>query len=229
VLPVTSTPTTTAPSAVATTAPPASASVLTQIPLPIQPKAPAKIRVRRAGVDDGTLDMLVEITALAVVPGATLALDYESSGRHTRFTVPITGTQLKIRRRLPSSQRSKDTGIVELEYAGSPTVAADDVRLRAADGKSLLVRETTTLTNGLLKVDGTISSRARGVVRIRLGFDRPDGSTGFLDYRATISGGRWALSERLPAEAAAGGQLSIQFTGYDPANLRGEQTAKQVP
>ena len=193
----------------------------------VTPKLPAKIRVLRAGVDDGVLDMLVQITSHAVASGARLSLDYQSSGRHTRFTVPITSTQLKIRKRLPGSQRGKDTGIVEIAYAGSPTVNADDVRLRAADGKSRLVRKTATVSDGVLRVDGTISTRARGVVRIRLEHNLPDGTTGFLHYTARIRNGKWSLSE--PLAGIAGGQLSIQFTGYEAANLRGEQTAKQVP
>jgi hypothetical protein len=197
--------------------------VTTLPPLPV-PKAPAKIRVRRAGVDAGTLDLLVEITALA--KGGKLTLDYESAGRHTKFDVPITGPTLKIRKALPSSQRGKDTGIVTLTYAGSATVAKDDVRLRAADGKALLVRKTATLQSGKLTVDGSISSKAQGVVRIRFAYDLPDGTTKFLDLRAKVAGGAWKLSQAVPA---ATGQLSIQFTGYEPANMRGEQTAKQVP
>ena len=197
-------------------------------PPAITPKFPAKIRVLRNGVDDGVLDMLVEITARAETAGAVLAIAYESSGRTTKFTVPITGTQIKVRKRLPSTQ-PKDTGITTVTYAGNTLVDPDEVRLRAADGKSQLVRTSSTISAGRLRVDGTVTSRARGVVRIRMSHARADGSTALLDYRATIKSGRWALDQLLPAEAAKGGQLSIQFTGYEPAGLRGEQTAKQVP
>ena len=146
--------------------------------------------------------------------GRGVSIDYESSGRHTKFTVPITGTQVKVRKKLPSSQ-PKDTGITTVTYAGNSIVDPDDVRLRAADGKSLLVRHDVDVSGGRLTVDGTVTSRARGVVRIRLGYAKPDGSTGFLDWHATIDDGKWRIAQALPAEAARGGQLSIQFTGYE--------------
>ncbi len=205
------------------------------------PRAPAKIRVLRAGVQGGVLDMLVEITSRALTSGAKLDLTYGSSGHTTKFSVPIAATssaggpharaaetRVKIRRHLPASQRKKDTGIVELIYAGSSTVQPDKVRLRAASGKSLLTRKTSKIQNGRLIVSGTVTSRASGVVRIRLGYDNPDASTDFLYWNAKIAKGTWTLNRALPAAAAAGGQLAIQFTGYLPRNLRGEQTAKQV-
>jgi hypothetical protein len=211
------------------------------VPPTLTPKAPAKIRVLRAGVDGGVLDMLVEITSRAATPGAKLDLIYLSSGQTTTFSVPIpTATQargpraraaeasIRIRRQLPAAQRKKDTGIVVLGYAGSSTVQPDNVRLRAATGKSKLTRKTAKIENGRLIVSGAITSEARGVVRIRLGYDRPDTSSAFLYWNATITNGSWKLDRTLPAEAARGGQLSIQFTGYEPRNLRGEQTAKQV-
>jgi hypothetical protein len=185
------------------------------------------MRVLRNGIDDGVLDMLIEITSRSVTPGAVLSLDYESSGRHTKFTVPVTGTQIKVRRKLPSSQ-PKDTGITTVTYAGNSVVDRDDVRLRAADGKSLLTRTSSSIANGRLSVSGTVVDSARGVVRVRMSYAKPDGSTAFLNWNAAIDDGRWSLSQALPAGVAAG-HLSIQFTGYEPRNLRGEQTSKAVP
>ena len=130
-------------------------------------KLPAKLAVLRNGVDDGVLDMLIQITSRSVTPGAMLELDYNSSGKHTRFALPITSTQIKVRKKLPKSQ-PKDTGIVEIDYDGSDAVGPDEVRLRAADGKSKLVRTKSSITNGRLAVEGTISKDAKGVVRIRL-------------------------------------------------------------
>lgn len=155
---------------------------------------------------------------------------FRSGGRTYRFTVKIPSTGVvRIDRRLPLAMRRATSGILELTYAGSSTVRPDDVRLRAADGKALLKRTTTSLTNGRLQVGGTISSRARGLVRIRLDYVEGDGSVKSMNLRATIANGRWSLSRQLTGAAAGGGQLSIQFTGYLPARMRGEQTAKAVP
>ena len=209
------------------------------------PRTPAKLKVLRAGVDDGVLDMLVEITSSAVTAGADLDVAYASSGKTTRFSVPLSSgkaatarrggpraraaeQRISIRRKLPSTQ-PKDTGIVELTYAGNSVVSPDEVRLRAADVKASLVRKVTTLSGGRLKVEGTISAKARGVVRLRLGYDRADGTTGFEVFTATIAKGAWKVDRALTGDAAKGGYLSIQFTGYEPENMRGEQTGKAVP
>lgn len=200
------------------------------------PPKPAKLKVRRAGIDDGVLDLLVEITSDAATSGATLAVDYESSGRHTRFTVPITTAKrasggealLSIRKRLPSSQ-PKDTGIVELAFAGNAAVAPDEVRLRAADVQALLTRTSSSLSGGRLKAAGTVSSKARGVVRLLWQYTDGSGAAKLTTLKATIAGGRWSVDTTLTGDAAKGGYLSIQFTGYETAGMRGEQTGKQLP
>jgi hypothetical protein len=183
--------------------------------------------VLRAGVRSGRLDVLARITARA---GGDIAVSYRSSGRTTRFTVPISRGEIRISRLLPAAQRRKSTGIVTLAYGGGATVQPDDVTLRAASGKALLVRRTTRIdSDGRLLVSGSITQRARGVVRIRLGYVAAGGSVEFLHLRAQISRGGWSLAAQLPREAArAGGQLSIQFTGYEPRLIRGEQLAKAV-
>ncbi len=205
---------------------------------PVIARAPAKIRVLRAGIRDGRLDLRLEITSAAT---GSVELEYHSAGRRTRFTVPIPGgsgnkpTAWSLTRRLPSFQRRTTTGILTLTYEGDARVRPDDVRLRAANGRALMTRGTVKLgTDRKLEVGGTISRRAIGVVRIRLGYVGPDGKVAFLRYRARIRAGkgedraRWSIAEKVPAAAAAGGQLSIQFTGYLPRRIRGEQTSKAV-
>lgn len=221
------------------TPPPAAAPVPlpgptgTPAPLPPVPPAagaarfPAKLVVERAGVRRGRLDALVRITGRAT---GRLALSYESSGTRTRFTAPIRRGTVRISRRLPRRAARKSTGILTLSYAGNDRVRPDEVRLRAASGKARLRRTQAAIdARGRLRVAGTISKRARGVVRVRLGYPERDGTVRFLTLNAGIRDGRWAVSKALPARAASvGGQLSIQYTGYEPRRIRGEQDAKQV-
>jgi len=190
------------------------------------PPAPAKLEVARAGVANGRLDVLARITARAT---GRVAVRYRSAGTTTRFSAPIVDGTIRISRALTAAQRSKPTGIFTLVYDGSATVQPDEVTLRAATRKALLVRTTTRIDNsGRLLVAGKITSRARGVVRVRIGYAK-GGAAAFASFQAKIANGKWSLAAPLPSEAArAGGQLSIQFTGYEPGPIRGEQLAKAV-
>ena len=79
----------------------------------------------------------------------------------------------------------------------------------------------------MLSASGTISKRARGVVRLHMEFDTATGP-GEWNGHARIADGRWSLRQALPADARRGGFLSVQFTGYGPRGIRGEQIGKQV-
>jgi hypothetical protein len=188
---------------------------------------PAKFEVLRASVDDGRLDMLVDTTARAA--GDPVDVTFIANGRRRSFTERVSpANRLRFDRALPREQRSAGTGIVELDYAGNASVRPTFVRLRAARNKANLTREHLSLQDGVLRARGTVNSRARGVVRLILGFVRDDGSVGFWHGRATIDDGRWEATQELPAEVARGGYLSIQFTGYLPQRIRGEQIAKEL-
>lgn len=188
---------------------------------------PAKLQVLRAGVRGGRLDVLAQITGRAT---GAVQVSYRSSGVTTRFSAPIASGTIRIARRLPAPQRRKTTGILTLMYKGNVDVRGDEIRLRAASGKAGLTRHLTLIDNrGRLRVSGTITGRARGVVRIRLEHTAVDGGVGFLNHTAPIEHGRWSLTSILPAAVAkTGGQLSIQFTGYEARHIRGEQLAKAV-
>jgi hypothetical protein len=196
-------------------------------------RAPAKLQVARAQVRGGRLDLLGTITARAT---GSLRVTYRAAGRTTRFTTRIgSGGRVRIDRALSGAQRRRPTGIVELAYAGNARVRPDEVRLRAARGRALLTRAVTRIRSRRLEVSGTVSRRARGLVRIRLAYLDTDGDVTELQYRARIAipkaggAGRWQIRPLLPARAAAvGGQVDIQFTGYEPGRIRGEQVSKQV-
>ncbi len=233
-------------------------SAITAPPGPVGPAAPqwpvaqpttpvvaapafAKIRVRRAQVHKGRLDVLAQSSSRA---SGALEASYRSSGRTLRFTVDLAAARaagrgpraraaeraIRIDRRLPGALGRKSTGILELTYPGTGRVLGESVRLRVASGKALLVRREARIDSaGRLRVSGTISPRARGVVRIRMGYPSGGGKISSMDFRARIRNGRWSLTAALPpTAAAAGGQLSIQYTGYERRRIRGEQTTKQV-
>jgi len=193
-------------------------------------RKPAKLRIARGRVRGGKLDLRIGMTSRAT---GRVRAAYRSSGRTTRFSIRIpkrTGAPRPwtVRRKLPPAQRRKATGILTLSYAGSTTVRPDRLRSRVAPRRARLRRLLTLIDGrGTLVARGTVSRTVPGVVRLR--FDANDESS-VLHYRARIRRGRWSLREPLPSKAAAaGGQLSIQYTGAERRRIRGESLSKAVP
>jgi hypothetical protein len=191
---------------------------------------PAKLRVERARLLDGKLDVLARLSNRA--NGHRVEVELHARGRMFRFTQVVKDGTVLINRTLPRNQRRASTGIVTITYGGGEyrgdTVRPAESRLRAANGRALLRRGDLTVENGTLSASGTVSARARGVVRLSMTYDLPGGRFGKWEKQATIRNGRWQVEEQLPIEARSGGYLVMQFTGYLPRRMRGEQTAKQV-
>ena len=213
-------PTPTPPPKVA--APPGAPSPAPPRPVPAAPAppslpAPAKLKLRRAGVRHGRLDVLALITRSA---HGTVAVAYRARGHTLRFGASIDNGRIRFARRLPKAQRH-GSGIVTLRWRGSAAVRPAALRLRAATQRAALRRNRAVLRDGRLHAEGTISARARGVIRLTLAY-----GSGEAVFSARIHHGRWRIDAPVPATAHAGGYLGIQFTGYRGARggpMRGEQ------
>jgi hypothetical protein len=126
------------------------------------------------------------------------------------------------------------TGIVTLTYSGNERTRGQEVRLRAASGRARLELDRPSLGGGRLRAGGSISERARGVVRVQLSWTT-GGQEHSLELSARIRDGRWMLDEALPATvlqqiADRDGTVHSYtlFTGYLPARMRGEMQSYQV-
>jgi len=102
---------------------PATVRWLTQLPAgPTTQTHPAKLRVLRAGVRGGRLDVLALLMRHA---RGRVVVSYLSAGRTTRFSASIADGRVRFKHRLPAAQRSKRTGIVTLSYEGDDLVRGD--------------------------------------------------------------------------------------------------------
>ncbi len=196
---------------------------------------PAKLRVSRARVlrEGRRLDVLAPITSLA---DGEVAVEFHADGRRDTFTAGVTEAntaldEIRIMEPITRGQAELGTGIVNLEYQGDADTRPEFVRLRAAPGRAGLAVEEISLIGDRLSAQGSVTSRAEGVVRLRYSYVDPDGSPNVHEARAEIQdNGDWKLeNDQVPAQLAqCGGYLSIQFTGYFPRLIRGEQLAYEL-
>ena len=199
-------------------------------------KLTAKLSIARARIDRGgrVLDVLAPITARA---SGRARVELHAAGRRYRFTAPIDAVngRIRFRHRIPTAQARLGTGIVTIAYAGDADTRPQTVRLRAAIRPAALRLSRPRIADGRVRASGSVSSRARGVVRLQLEYDR-GGQTQIVRLRARIgTNGRWSLNEQLSAADLTGiaeRQGTVHsytlFTGYLPARMRGEMRSFQV-
>jgi hypothetical protein len=207
-------------------------------PAPAKPaaKRPAKLGLERAAIHRSRrqLEVRARISALA---SGRVELELSAAGRRTRATAAIDRKRgrIVVDRRIPAAQARLGTGILTLTYEGNKATRPQMVRLRAAAvAAGLRMRRPTLSAGGRLRASGTISSRARGSVRVQLQLEHA-GRARTFEFPAPIRNGRWTLDEQLArgvhdAIAARTGTVHSYtlFTGYAPARMRGEMRSYEV-
>lgn len=198
----------------------------------------SKLSLARASFDAAkrTISIFAPITKLA---SGSARITLHAAGTRTVFDAPIDSAKgyIRVTRKITAAQARMGSGILTIHYGGDADTRAQTVRLRAANGQARLRMTRPTITaDGRLRAGGTVSSRARGVVRVQLEYvNRSDGATVMLERTAQIVDGRWSMNS--PLSPAIRSQIDQRcgtlhsytlFTGYLPARMRGEMRAFQV-
>ncbi len=210
-------------------------------PAPVSPPAlgavlfPAKVQVERARVlrADRRLDVLAPITARA---SGEVEVEFQAAGERTEFTEEVDSENRRIRfnRQIPAEQAELGTGILTLSYRGDGDTSPQEVRLRAASQPADLDLERPVIEDGRVKARGTISDRARGVVRLQVQYV-VDGQAQTVELQGEIDDGEWEIDEALSQGALAGiaarrGPVHSYtlFTGFFERRIRGEMESFQI-
>jgi len=199
-------------------------------------KRSSKLALDRATIDRARrrLDVSAQISALAT---GRVRFELLAAGRRTRLSAAIRAGQRRISLRgaIPAAQARLGTGILTISYGGDGATRPLSVRLRAARTAAALrpARPAYSLA-GLLRAAGTISRRARGVVRVQVQFEH-EGRIETVVRSAKVVDGRWNLRSTLPGAvrrkiAARSGTLDayVLFTGDQGRRMRGEMRSYQI-
>jgi predicted HAD superfamily phosphohydrolase YqeG len=83
--------------------------------------------------------------------------------------------EIRIMQPITRGQAELGTGIVNLNYLGDQDTRPEFVRLRAASQKAQLAVEQIALIGDRLAARGSVTDKARGIVRLRFSYVDPDG------------------------------------------------------
>lgn len=195
----------------------------------------AKLALARATIvrRDRLLDVLAPITSLA---SGRANVELHAANRRYRFTAAVNSRdgRIRFRKLIPRAQALLGTGIITIAYRGDDDTRPQTVRLRAASQQAKLRLKRPTIANGRVRASGTISKRARGVVRVQIEYVVA-GKTTTLQFKVPIRSGRWSLNQSLPqtvrnaiAQRTGTVHSYTLFTGYMPRRVRGEMRSFQV-
>ncbi len=194
-------------------------------------KSTAKLSLLRASTRGFLMDMFATITARA---SGTARVTYHAAGRRTTYNVAIRRGRISARLLLTRAQARLRQGILTVDYPGDADTRAQSVRLRAAPNRANLRQSRPRIVGGRLRAAGTISRRARGVVRLQLEYQRGC-DVKLVKATGRIRNGRWSINRALTASeqadiAARTGtvQSYTLFTGYAARRIRGEMRSIQV-
>ena len=213
-----------APAAPAAAAAPAAGGPLT-----------AKLSLARARIvrRERVLDVLAPITRLA---SGRARVQLHAAGLIFSFGAQINegDGRIRFRKLIPKAQARLGTGIITIAYRGDANTRPQTVRLRAASQRAALRLSRPTLSGGRLRASGSVSRRARGVVRVQIEYVVA-GRTHGREFKAPIDNGRWSLNERVSHRIRADiarrtGALNSYtvFTGFYNRRIRGEMRFYQV-
>ena len=195
----------------------------------------AKLSIKRARLVAHTrvFELLAPISRRA---SGTAGVTLHAGGERTRFTAPVDSARgtIRLRKRVSAGQARAGTGIVTIRYGGDNDTQPSSVRLRAAPRRAGLRAARPRIADGRLRTQGTISRRARGVVRLQIVFT-VGGERLMIAARAPIADGRWQLDAALDPSALAllaqrddTAHAYTLYTGYLPARIGGEMRSAQV-
>ena len=216
-------------------APAAPVAALAVPPVPSAGPFTAKLSLTRARIvrRDRMLDVFAPITSLA---SGWVGVQLHAAGLIYSFRAQLNegDGRIRFRKRIPKAQAHLATGILTLTYRGDADTRPQTVRLRAASRRADLRLKRPAIANGRLRASGTVSRRARGVVRVKIEYVVA-GKTHTREFKAPIANGRWSLNQRLSQgvrEAIAKRTGTVHsytlFTGYMPRRIRGEMRSLQV-
>ena len=190
----------------------------------------ARLRILRS---ERRLDVLAPISRHA---SGRVRIELFAAGRRSHFGAPIDSRNGRIRFKgaIALAQARLGTGIVVISYPGDADTRPQEVRLRAASRHADLRLGRPTIRNGRVRASGTVTSRARGVVRVQLAYVFR-GAPKVRSLRARIESGKWRLDQRLSprvlteiTERSGTVDSYTLFTGYFPRRVRGEMRSYQV-
>ena len=204
--------------------------------VPGAPPFPAKLEVARALVSSATrrLSVLAPISRRA---SGRVSVRLQAAGRTTSITTAVDSANARVRidRRIPAAQARLGTGILTLSYPGDADTQPQEVRLRAASRRALLVAGRPTDQRRSADRQRThLVARARrrpraGALRARRP-GHPHAAVQRADRGRPLQPHAALSADELAQMAGRRGAIHSYtlFTGYALARMRGEMASFEV-